>query len=225
MAARQFNIFVEGTDDHDLVVVLVKQMRSTVPHPTMAGKREGQMVTTYLLVEVTGDIIFISSIGGWKNLGSKQSFSIKQAREAGGKTLIIFDADEDPATRADALRQQVAADEPEPVLYLLPGPGQPGELENLLFQLVPSLHLPVMQCYDGYEQCLQQLVSNGSVYYNTPSKKRRVYDYVNVMPLEGEQWERHHRKGGQKIFENADIWNLGAPAIQPLRAFLDQYLP
>lgn len=224
MATRQFNIFVEGTDDHDLILVLVKQMRSTVPHPTIKITREGQVVTTYLLMEVTGDVIFISSIGGWKNLGSKQAFSIRQARDTGGKTLIIFDADEDPAVRAAALRQQIATDEPNPVLYLLPGPDQAGELENLLFQLVPPIHQPVMHCYDGYEQCLQQLVDNGGTYYNTPSKKRRIYDYVNVMPLEGEQWERHHRKGGQKIFENPDIWNLDAPAIQPLRDFLDQYM-
>lgn len=183
------------------------------------------MVTTYLLVETTRDVVFISSIGGWKNLGPKQSFSIRQARDTGGKTLIIFDADEDPATRAATLRQQVAADEPNPVLYLLPGPDQPGELENLLFELVPPVHQSVIYCYDGYEQCLQRLVDSGSTYYNTPSKKRRIYDYVNVMPLEGEQWKRHHQKGGQKIFENTDIWDLNALAIQPLRDFLDRYLP
>ena len=225
MATRQCNIFVEGTDDHDLILTLVQQLRATVPHPTIGVKREGQMVTTYLVVEATGDVIFISSIGGWKNLGAKQAFSIRQARDAGGKTLIVFDADEKPEERAATLRQQIAADEPNPLLYLLPGPGQAGELENLLFQLVPPTHQPVMQCYDEYEQCLQQLVANGSAYYNTPSKKRRIYDYVNVMPLEGEQWRRHHQKGGQKIFENANIWNLNAPAIQPLRDFLNQHLP
>ncbi|MGI4834458.1 MAG: DUF3226 domain-containing protein [Janthinobacterium lividum] len=224
MAAKQFSIFVEGTDDHDLVMVLVKQLRGTLPHPTIKNTREGQMVTTYLVVEATGDIIFISSTGGWKNLGPKQSFSIRQSRDTGGKTLIVFDADDDPLTRAATLRQQVATDDPDPVLYLFPGPDQAGELENLLFQLVPTVHQSVMDCYDGYEQCLQQLVDAGGVYYNTSSKKRRVYDYVNVMPLEGEQWERHHRKGGQKIFENAAIWNLNSPAIQPLRNFLDQYL-
>lgn len=182
------------------------------------------MVTTYLLVETTQDVVFISSIGGWKNLGAKQAFSIRQAHDTGGKTLIIFDADKDPATRAATLRQQVAADEPNPILYLLPCPDQPGELENLLFELVPPIHQAVMHCYDGYEQCIQRLVDSGSTYYNTPSKKRRIYDYVNVMPLEGEQWKRHHQKGGQKIFENIDIWDLNALAIKPLRDFLDQHI-
>ena len=64
----------------------------------------------------------------------------------------------------------------------------------------------------------------GQPYYNTPDKKRRIYDYVNVMPLTGEDYERHHRKGGQKLFDNTNLWDLSVPAIQPLRAFLDQYL-
>ncbi|MBF9223760.1 DUF3226 domain-containing protein [Hymenobacter ruricola] len=225
MATRQFNIYVEGTDDHDLVLVLVQQLRATRPHPTIKNTREGQMVTTYLIADATGDTLLISSIGGWKNLGSKQSFPLRQAHDSGGKTLIVFDADEAPAQRAATLRAQIVADEPAPALFLFPGPDQPSELEDLLLQLVQPAHQPVMLCYDGYEHCLQQLVDNGQDYYNTPSKKRRIYDYVNVMPLEGAEWERHHKKGGQKIFENANLWDLNAQAIQPLRDFLDRELP
>ena len=226
MATRQFNIFVEGTDDHDLVVALVKQLRTTTPHPTIEKTRTGQTVTTYLVVPATGDIIFISSIGGWDKLGSNQSFSIQKARNSGGKNLIVFDADDNPAQRALILKQRIATDEPTPFLYLFPGPNQVGELENLLFQLVQPAHQRVMKCYDAYERCLQQFKdAAGKVFYDAPSKKRRIYDYVNVMPLTGKEWERHHEKGGQKIFENADIWDLNASAIQPLRAFLNQHLP
>ena len=225
MAIRQFNIYVEGTDDHDLVLVLVKELRTTVPNPTIRNTREGQKVTTYLTATATGDTILISSIGGWENLGSSQSVPIQQARDSGGKTLIIFDADEAPAQRAATLKERIAADEPDPALFLFPGPDQVGELEDLLLQLVQPAHQGVMACYDGYEQCLQQLVADGQDYYNTPSKKRRIYDYVNVMPLIGTERERHHHKGGQKIFENSNMWNLNAPAIQPLRDFLAHELP
>ncbi|SDY40311.1 DUF3226 domain-containing protein [Hymenobacter psychrophilus] len=224
MANKQFNIYVEGTDDHDLVLVIVKQLRATVPNPNIKITREGQIVTTYLIVEDTADTILISSIGGWANLGKKQSVSIQQARDSGGKTLIVFDADEAPAQRAAILKEQIATDEPAPALFLFPSPNQPGELEDLLLQVVQPAHQAIMTCYDGYEQCLQQLVNNGQDYYNTPSKKRRIYDYVNVMPLEGAEWDRHHKKGGQKIFENPSLWNLNAPAIQPLRDFLNQHL-
>lgn len=225
MATRQFNIFVEGTDDHDLILVLIKQLRTTTRHPTIKNTRDGQLVTTYLLVAGGEDVILISSIGGWHKLGAAQSFSIQQAADTGGKTLIVFDGDANPIQREDLLKQAIVAYEPNPAIFLLPGSGRIGELKDLLLQLVQPHHQAVMTCYDGYEQCLQGLLNGGQPYYNTPSKKRRLYDYVNVMPLQGDQWERHHRKGGQKIFENTDIWDLNAPAIQPLRDFLDQYLP
>lgn len=226
MATRQFNIFVEGTDDHDLIEVLVTQLRATTPHPTIEKTRKGQDVTTYLVVESTGDVVFISSVGGWENLGSKQSFSIREARDSGGKTLIVFDADDQPARRAETLKQRITTDEPNPFLYLFPGSNQAGELEHLLFQLVQPAHRRVMDCYDAYERCLQQFAdAAGAPCYDAPSKKRRIYDYVNVMPLTGKEWERHHKSGGQKIFENPDLWDLNAAAIQPLRDFLNQHLP
>jgi len=225
MATRQFNILVEGTDDHDLVLVLVKQLRTTTPHPTIKSTREGQRVTTYLLVTGSDDVIVISSVGGWEKLGSAQAFSIRQARDGGGKTLVVFDADAAPAHRSQELTQRIAAYDPNPAIFLLPGANQPGELETLLLQLVQPQHQEVMICYDGYEQCLQGLSINGKPYYNTPSKKRRLYDYVNVMPLTGDEWDRHHKKGGQKVFENLDLWDLNALAIQPLRDFLAQQLP
>lgn len=225
MVTRQFNIFVEGTDDHDLILALVRQLRSTARHPTIENTRKGQAVTTYLLLAGGNDVLLISSIGGWDKLGSNQALLIREARDSGGRTLIVFDADDDPAQRAATLRQRVAAEDPAPGLFLLPGPNLPGELETLLMHLVQPAHQAVMTCYDGYEQCLQKLVVNGQNYYNTPSKRRRIYDYVNVMPLRGKEWERHHEKGGQKIFENTDLWDLHAPAIQPLRDFLDIQLP
>ena len=224
MATRQFNIFVEGTDDHDLVLVLVKQLRITAPHPIIKATREGQKVTTYLLIVGSDDVVVISSIGGWEQLGKDQAFLIKLARDNNGKTLIVFDADAKPTKRDQELRQRVAAYDLNPAIFLLPGLNQSGELETLLLQLVQPRHQAVMTCYDGYEQCLQGLSTSGQPYYNTPSKKRRLYDYVNVMPLVGEDWDRHHKKGGQKLFENADLWNLHAPAVQPLRDFLNEHI-
>ncbi len=224
MATRKFNIFVEGTDDHDLVRVLVQQLRSTARHPTITNTRAGQLVATYLLLPESGDELLIASVGGWDKLGANQAFQVQEARNSGGKTLVVFDADKDPEQRAALLTQRIAADDPGAGVYLLPGPGQAGDLETLLLQLVPPAHRAVMDCYDRYEHCLQQLVVNGQNYYHTPSAKRRIYDYVNVMPLQGKEWERHHEKGGQKIFENPDLWNLDAPALQPLRAFLDRHI-
>lgn len=226
---------MEGNDDHDLILTLIQSIRVVKPHPTKpeAYRQKGK-VTTYLELQPNKEIILISSTGGWSKLGKDQAFFIQEARDFGGKTLVIFDADYDTpehesgghVQRRTSLLAKVQPYDPNPEIFLFPQPGQDGDLEILLLQLTQPKHQRVMDCYNGYEDCLQQFLNwDGEFYYNAPSNKRRLYDYVNVMPLEGEEWEKHHKKGGQKIFENTDIWDLNAQAIQPLRDFLNRYIP
>ena len=240
MASRQFNIFVEGIDDHDLILALVHQLRRAKPHPTIEDSRRGGAVTSYLELQPTGDTLLISSTGGWSKLGRNQAGFIREARDFGGCTLVVFDADYDtdgtnstathesggPVKRRAAILNKLIEFDPNPEIFLFPEPSQPGDLETLLLQLTNPAQQRVMACYDGYELCLQQFVdATGEPSYDAPSKKRRIYDYVNVMRLTGKEWERHHKEGGQKIFENPELWDLDSPAIQPLRNFLNAQLP
>lgn len=235
MTTRQFNIFVEGMDDHDLLLALVQQLKPVQLHPTKASSRKDGEATTYLQLLPGGDTILIHSTGGWSKLGKKQAFFIREACDFGGRTLVVFDADYNTpeheeggyAQRRAALLNKVAPYDSAPEVYLFPEPNQDGDLEKLLLRLVTPRHQCVMDCYDGYETCLKQYPNEtgDGPYYNAPSDKRRLYDYVNVMPLTGDEWKRHHKGGGQKIFENTDLWNLNASAIQPLRDFLTQQLP
>lgn len=233
MATRQFNVFVEGNDDHDLVLALLQQMRVVGQHPTKPSSRGKGTVATYLEMQPDKDTLLISSTGGWSKLGKNQAFFLRDAVDSGGKNLVIFDADYDTAehesgghvNRLASLLAKVLPYDPAPAVFLLPQPNRDGDLELLLLQLTHPSQQRVMDCYDGYEDCLKQFLgTDGKPYYNAPSNKRRLYDYVNVMPLTGNDYERHHKNGGQKIFDNADLWNLDAPAVQPLRAFLDQHI-
>ena len=228
MAIRQFNVFVEGHDDHDLVVALLRQRLSVDFDPT----RKRERTATYLRLAPEGDVVLVLATKGWTEL-AKSETAFRQAQDSGGQNLVVFDADYDQAKypeggqakRAAAIRSAVAAFAQHFAIFLFPQPAQDGDLETLLLQLTQPAHQRVMDCYDAYELCLRQFLgADGTPYYDAPSKKRRIYDYVNVMPLQGEEWERHHEKGGQKIFENSDLWNLDAPAIQPLRAFLDLHI-
>ena len=72
MATRQYNIFVEGMDDHDLLLALVQQLKSVQLHPTKASSRQNGEATTYLQLLPTGDTILIASTGGWSKLGKKE---------------------------------------------------------------------------------------------------------------------------------------------------------
>jgi len=219
---------VEGNDDHDLVLVLLRQLKDVRPDPTRKAKR----ATTYLTLRPGGDTVLLLATNGWTNLAESEAL-FRQANDSGGRNLVLFDADYDDAKypsggqvkRATAIRAMVAAYDPNPAVFLFPQAGQDGELETLLLQLTQPAHQRVMDCYDSYETCLRQFLdAAGEPYYDAPSNKRRIYDYVNVMPLTGDEWKRHHKEHGQKIFENVDLWNLNAPAIQPLRDFLDQHI-
>jgi hypothetical protein len=220
---------VEGNDDHDLVLTLIRQLRAVEQHPTKASSRQ----TTYLEIQPGKEVILVSSTGGWSKLGKNQAAFLQYAHDSGGRNLIVFDADYDTpehesgghVKRLASLLAKVLPYDPAPAVFLFPQPSRDGDLELLLLQLTQPSQQRVMDCYDGYENCLKQyLGADGRPYYNAPSNKRRLYDYVNVMPLTGTDYERHHKNGGQKLFDNASLWDLSAPAIQPLRDFLDQYI-
>ena len=160
--------------------------------------------------------------------------TLEQAVNSGGRNLVIFDADYDqraypdggPVEREKALRKIISSFDPAPAIYLFPGPTREGNLETLLLELMHPDHTSVLRCYDDYEHCLQGYrdpVSGEP--YKAPFDKRRVYDYVNVLPLPPDERERHQERGGQKIFENPRWWVLTHPAIRPLRDFLDQHIP
>ena len=229
MATRQFNIFVEGNDDHDLIIALLQERPGFDFDPTKRSKRP----TSYLKIQSTGDSILLFATNGWTKLAESE-VALRQAKDSGGRNLIVFDADyDDPKypnggqlNRTAVIKTAVAAFDPNPAVFLFPKPDEDGNLETLLLRLTQPAHQRVMACYDTYEECLRQFPNtNGEPFYNAPSEKRRIYDYVNVMPMTADQSYRHHEKGGQKIFENADWWNLNSPAIQPLRDFLDAQLP
>lgn len=232
MATKQINIFVEGYDDHDLIVALLYQLKNVRPHPTRLSPRK-QRGTTYLELMPGNITVLIAYTGGWTRLPSFDN-QFREARDSQGRNLIIFDADFDavmypqggPTKRTAAIRDLIAEFEPSPEIYLFPGPNREGNIETLLLSLIHPTHQCVMDCFDLYDECLAQYSdpATGQRLYYIPSEKRRVYDYVNVLPLSHDERRRHQDEGGQKIFENPEWWNLTAGTILPLRTFLDRYV-
>lgn len=234
MATKQLNIFVEGKDDHDLIVALLYQLKAGIirRHPTRLTPKKSRS-TTYLELTPDGTTILVLATGGWTRL-PEYAVQFQEAIDTQGRNLVVFDADFDepqypqggPIKRNSAVRQSIAAFEPSPELFLFPEPNREGNIETLLLGLIHPIHQRVMDCFDLYDECLAQYrnpVTDQRLYY-TPSEKRRIYDYVNVLPLSPDERKRHQDDGGQKIFENPLWWNLTADAIQPLRTFLDMYV-
>lgn len=231
MATRQFNILVEGVDDHDLIVALLQQLKEVRPHPSLPSQRDSRKgITTYFELDPTGDIVLITTTGGWTKL-SLAGPILKEAVRSGGRNLIIFDADYDqtdyqaggPVKREAELRRLIAQHDEAPVIYLFPSPAQEGNLETLLLELIPDFHQQrALLCYDAYETCLQQFrdPTTGKQLYVAPLNKRKIYDYVNVLPLLPDERIKHQEQGGQKIFNNPQWWNLNKNIIEPLKQFL-----
>lgn len=225
MAMRQINIFVEGHDDHELVVALLHQLIAVRPDPTRLPKK-GERSTTYLLMgEATAETaILVLATGGWTRLPEKAAPIAQRAT----RNLIIFDADTPDlhprggqVARREAVIEQMAGLDPQAYLFLLPDNTRDGNLETLLLDLVQPPHDQVMACFDHYDNCLAHYTTPaGERLYHIPSAKRRVYDYVNVLPLTQPERVRHEEQNGQKIFDNPHWWNLTADAIKPLRQFL-----
>jgi len=234
LATKQLNIFVEGYDDHDLIIALLYELKGKAirNHPTRLIPKKSRG-TTYLELTPDGTTILVLATGGWTRL-PEYTVQFREAKDSQGRNLIVFDADfaepeypqGGPIQREAAVRELVAAFEPSPELFLFPGPNREGNIETLLLDLIHPTHQRVMDCFDMYDECLAQYkhLLTGQQLYHIPSEKRRIYDYVNVLPLSPDERRRHQEQGGQKIFENPSWWNLTADAIQPLRIFLDSYV-
>lgn len=157
---------MEGHDDHDLIVALLYELKgkSIRSHPTRLNSKR-RRGTTYL--ELTADgtttTILVLATGGWTRL-PEYMVQFREAKDAKGHNLIIFDADfarpeypqGGPVERSAALRTLIAAFEPSPELFLLPGPNREGNIETLLLDLIHPNHQQVMDCFDLYDECLAQ---------------------------------------------------------------------
>lgn len=232
---RLLNIFVEGYDDHDLLIALLEQMQLATLDPfTGAGRKRA--TTTYLTLTSGAGRVMVSATQGWTQIvksGSPLPEMLRAAAPEDGRNLLIFDADTvadhehgGPTARREELQRLVGALPVTPSIFLFPDDTQEGNLETLLLRLAHTDHAAITACLDQYDSCLlaHREVGTQEPLYYAPAPKRRVFAYVNALPLSPAERKRHEDQGGQKIFENPRWWDLTHPAIQPLRDFLDQHI-
>lgn len=219
----EFNIFVEGVDDQELVVALLSKSGKVATWEITSKTRQG--------ITVGGAQVFIYQTDGWTNLSAKNIRPFLQQDEAVGvQNLIVFDADHasDPhggfASRQAELYRQAAELGLSFELFLLPVNGTDGNLEDLLERLIHPNHQQVVGCFANYEDCLRGCVSPDGSPYRIPASKAKIYAYAEAMPLSNKERSEHKRRGTTKYFANPDYWNLDAAEIQPLRTFLDQHI-
>lgn len=159
--------------------------------------------------------------GGNLNHFETKRFEFERAVSDDVKSLVIVDADANDTDRINDLidfitnyginRNQ---------LFLIPNDvGADGELEDLLFGILPEQNRPILDCLDTASNCVEQLGFAGM------DKKDRVYQYVTAQLSKSERAKRGEVAGeAKRDYLNSTIWNLDSPSLDPLKEFLQKHL-
>lgn len=195
----KYTIFSEGKDDRSFIEDYLKHLL-------------GQTYNDY-------DIEYVST-GGWTNL-NRVLPKFKQTSDIGGRNLVLFDADFVHTnggfeTRQRALNRLKTELHIQFELFLFPNNSEDGIFENLLENIVVSDHYRIIECFNSYEQCIQQY--NQDNIYNAPVQKSKIYAYIETVANRRE-FEQSRKNNNNKCFSNTNYWHLESDRISSLRTF------
>lgn len=160
--------------------------------------------------------------GGYQKLRKEDAInSMKQNTDAGGKNLVIFDADDDCESRRKellAIKEEFGV---EFELFLFPNNKDAGELEDMLEKIINPNNKPVMDCWQTYEDKLGEvrIPTKTPPTLTIPAKKTKIYAYLETL-LGTTRSQKKLIKDANRNYENAQHWNLDAEYLEPLKKFL-----
>lgn len=182
---------------------------------------EGQFVQYLVDLLSTNEVqVEIFGTDGYTNLKDEFERRMKPATYDGGINLVIFDADF-PETgggftaRRDELLSLKAEHEVEFELFLFPNNQDDGTFEHLLEQLATRQHRGILSCFDGFSMCI---AGHNNPNYESPDQKAKMYTYVSTQKMTQKQTTEFKNKGNW-FFDNSDLWNFEAEALNPLKRF------
>lgn len=167
-----------------------------------------------------------SDTGGYMKLRKEDAINaLKQNTDAGGKNLVIFDADEDCESRRKELLAIQEEFGVEFELFLLPNDKDAGALEDMLEQIINLNNQPVMDCWATYEGELEKVRIPTKIppTLTIPAKKTKIYAYLEAL-LGESNTQKELIKEVNRNYENTLHWSLDAEYLEPLKEFLVKYL-
>ena len=184
-------------------------------------------------IGVSSDKYDIITTNGYTNLmDSIDASNINALRantDAGGKNLVVFDADYEKNNGGfDKRREELLARRNELGLsfdlFLWPNNHNDGDVEVLMESIArKDLYPEVFDCFEKYEICISHRKNEqGEPYYVIPNRKNKLHTYFTSLPLSHSK----KRKTGQGawLWDEADIWDLDAESLDPIKKFLSNYL-
>ena len=98
-------------------------------------------------------------------------------------------------------------------------------LDKYIKRIRPNLDYDIIPMdgigFSDYENCMKsQKGTDGKPIYQVPNLKGKLHTYITAVPMP--QKMRKTLGKGNWQFENEEYWNLDSPALNPLKAFLQQ---
>ena len=163
-----------------------------------------------------------SDTGGYMKLRKEDAINaLRQNTDAGGRNLVIFDADDDCESRREELLAIQEEFGVEFELFLLPNSKDAGELEDMLEHIINLNNQPVMDCWATYEGELEKvrIPTKTPPTLTIPAKKTKIYAYLETL-LGKSRSQKKLIKDANRNYENTEHWNLDAEYLEPLKKFL-----
>ncbi len=188
------------------------QSLEDLPNPII-GKKDGYDIE-------------INQVGGCKKLKLAINLDrLKDNIEMGGQNIVIFDADfeekkngnngfKNATVSLNAIKTKVEAGFDNKVgfdYYLWHNNQDDGEVEDLIYQLIPENKKPLMQCIEQHQECLKTTDIEG-LRYAELKQKIGFYLYTSSMDK---------TEGRYRDYTNTDFWDLNPKENQDLKTFKD----
>jgi len=193
----------------------------------LEGQSDEAFINQYLnhLDFVLNDDLVVENLGGKDNLKAKvkadfldnYSSKLSGSKALGYKNVVVFDADDDFDGRLNELTALKAKFEFE--LFLFPNDKDNGNLETLLCEIVNPKHKKILECFDGFRDCISVNPD-----YRLPDDKTKMYVYVDT--LVENKWSdgRDIAHPKNRNYQNPDHWNLNHEYLTPLKTFLQNHI-
>lgn len=171
----------------------------------------------YILVEGYADKNFLELYCKYLNLNMKKlHIEVTEGKDnlinnanlmrKDEKHLIIFDADEDyKNSKANIENQinQMNIPKQNYEIFLLPNNKDNGNLETLIEKI--ALYKEVLNCFEGYEECISKLGING---IKLPHKKSKVFAYMESFGFKNPEEAENFDLSPYVDFENKYLEDL-----------------
>lgn len=170
--------------------------------------------------------------GGYTNLLNESLTNIEMMRantDAGGKNLVVFDADCEANRGGFTERQKELLRGRDELdldfeLFLWPDNQSDGDVEVLMECIArKDLYPEFFDCFGKFEHCIsQRKKEGGEPFYTTPNRKGKLHTYFNSLPISNTKKKKFG--SGEWRWTDPDIWDLNSESLVPLKEFLSKFL-